>query len=71
MTKKQDGTYRETIDGMGVTCSQCDQTDLTHGGKLYVYYTIRDGRRRTHNGSFCSKHCHDVFHGLRPARKSA
>jgi hypothetical protein len=54
--------HKETIDAMGVTCSECGRP----GDKLLVFYTLRGGNRRTHNGSFCSKHCHDVFHGLKP-----
>jgi hypothetical protein len=28
-----------------------------------LYYTERDaGGRRTHNGAFCSKGCHDDYH---------
>jgi hypothetical protein len=54
--------HRETIDAMGVTCSECDAATK----KLFVYYTMRGSKRRTHNGQFCSKGCHDVFHGLKP-----
>jgi hypothetical protein len=62
--------HRETIDAMGMTCSECDVTDMTNK-KLYVFYTMRGNKRRTHNGQFCSKRCHDIFHGLkpRPAKK--
>lgn len=53
---------RETIDAMGVRCSECDAAPK----QLLVFYTMRGSNRRTHNGSFCSKMCHDTFHGLRP-----
>lgn len=53
---------KETIDGMGVPCSECEATPA----KLLVFYTLRGPHRRTHNGSFCSKTCHDIFHQLRP-----
>ncbi len=55
--------HREVIDSYGSDCSWCGQT--RKGGKLYVYYTERDGlqnNRRTHNGAFCCKGCHDAYH---------
>ena len=52
----------ETIDAMGVTCSECGKA----AKKLLVFYTMRGSNRRTHNGQFCSKRCHDIFHGLKP-----
>jgi hypothetical protein len=55
--------HRETIDAMGTTCSWCG--NVAKGNKLFVYYTERDGikpNRRTHNGAFCSKSCHDDYH---------
>jgi hypothetical protein len=52
----------ESIEAMGMTCSECD----TPGAKrLLVFYTMRGGSRRTHNGQFCSKRCHDIFHKLK------
>jgi len=54
--------HRETIDAYGVTCSECDKGKK----KLIVFYTMRGANRRTHNGQFCSKLCHDRYHGLRP-----
>jgi hypothetical protein len=53
---------QESIEAMGVPCSECGETPR----RLLVFYTARGGQRRTHNGSFCSKQCHDRFHGLRP-----
>lgn len=56
--------HREVIDAYGQTCSWCG--GVRRSGKLFVYYTERDGsggrNRRTHNGQFCSKSCHDSFH---------
>jgi hypothetical protein len=57
----------ETIDAMGDHCSQCDKT--AKGNKLLVFATVNGARQRTHNGAFCSKRCHDIFHGLKPASK--
>ena len=54
--------HDETIDAMGVTCSECEAAPK----ELLVFYTMRGRNRRTHNGQFCSKHCHDVFHQLKP-----
>jgi len=54
--------HRETIDAMGMTCSECG----AERKQLYVFYTMRGTRRRTHNGQFCSKKCHDIFDGLKP-----
>lgn len=56
----------ETVEAMGVTCSECGGT--ARGDTLQVYATVRGRRVRTHNGSFCSKLCHDIFHGLRPRK---
>jgi hypothetical protein len=54
--------HHETIESMGVTCSECDEP----AKRLLVFYSMRGGHRRTHNGSFCSKRCHDIFHQLKP-----
>ena len=56
----------ETIDAMGMVCSQCG--NVATGDKLNIYATVRGAIRRTHNGEFCSKLCHDIFHGLKPAK---
>lgn len=56
--------HKEIIDASGCTCSWCGSN--REDGKLYVYYTERDGirpNRRTHNGAFCCKSCHDSYHG--------
>jgi hypothetical protein len=52
---------QESIEAMGVPCSECGND----AKRLLVFYTMRGGHRRTHNGQFCSKRCHDVFHQLR------
>lgn len=53
--------HREVIDANGVTCTWCGSSRKDK--KLFVYFTERDsGGRRTHNGSFCSKQCHDSYH---------
>ena len=57
---------KEVIEPMGIKCSECEGSP----SELYVFYTMRGSRRRTHNGAFCSKKCHDIFHGLKP-RKTA
>lgn len=53
---------RESIDAMGVSCSECEATPK----RLLVFYTMRGNNRRTHNGQFCSQRCHDIFHQLKP-----
>jgi hypothetical protein len=54
----------ETVDADGVRCSECG--GVAKHNKLLIYATVRGTKRRTHNGSFCSKLCHDIFHGLKP-----
>jgi hypothetical protein len=49
------------IDATGMRCSECEATPA----KLLVFYTMRGAKRLTHNGEFCSKHCHDIFYGLK------
>jgi hypothetical protein len=56
----------EAVDANGVRCSECG--DTAPGNKLLIYATVRGAKRRTHNGAFCSKFCHDVFHGLMPRK---
>lgn len=44
-------------------CSECCE----HGGGVLLRYATRIGTRvREHDGLFCSKACHDRFHGLMP-----
>lgn len=62
---KQDHTVtlgKEIVQAFGIKCSECDAAP----DELLVFYTMRGQHRRTHNGSFCSKLCHDRFHGLKP-----
>lgn len=54
----------EAIDADGQRCSECG--DTAPGDKVLIYATLRGTNRRTHNGQFCSKACHDRFHGLAP-----
>jgi hypothetical protein len=54
----------ETIEADGMRCSECG--DTAPGDKLLIYVTKRGANRRTHNGQFCSRPCHDRFHGLAP-----
>lgn len=56
----------EAIEHDGMRCSECG--DLGPNDKLLIYATLRGQQRRTHNGQFCSKLCHDIFHGLKPRR---
>lgn len=57
----------EAVDASGDRCSECH--DVAAGGKLLKYSTVRGARVRAHDGLFCSKVCHDMFHGLAPRRK--
>jgi len=43
-TQRMVTLHRETIDAMGMTCSQCDVTDMTNR-KLFVCYTMRGTKR--------------------------
>jgi hypothetical protein len=56
----------EAIDAMGDRCSECGETAA--GGQLLIYTTVRGTSGRIHNGAFCSKFCHDWFHGLKPRK---
>jgi hypothetical protein len=48
------------------TCKNCgcDPMRTAKGGRfLFSYETQTDGgRKRIHNGLFCSKGCHDAYH---------
>jgi hypothetical protein len=56
--------HRETVSTREA-CKWCGGT--RKGGKLFEYRTERDdstvSRRSVHNGLFCSKSCHDAYHG--------
>jgi hypothetical protein len=55
----------ERVDADGYHCSECgDPAD--RNGKLLRYCTQIGARSRPHDGLFCSKGCHDRFHGLAP-----
>jgi hypothetical protein len=54
----------QAIDADGTRCSECKDPGLDD--KLLMYATKAGGRTRIHNGLFCSKACHDRFHGLAP-----
>jgi hypothetical protein len=58
----------ETIDcpKWANRCSECG--DTAPGDQLLIYITVRGAHRRVHNGAFCSKFCHDWFHGLKPRK---
>ena len=44
-------------------CSECCDDC---GGELLQYATRIGTRVRVHGGLFCSKQCHDRYHGLAP-----
>ncbi len=56
----------ETIDANGKACPECH--DTAPGDKLLVFFTVRGQRSRQHRGAFCSRECHDIYHGLKPRR---
>lgn len=43
-------------------CSECGDTGPA--GRLFKYSTVRGARSRPHDGLFCSRECHDRWHGL-------
>lgn len=58
------GLHRETVQQPGATCSWCGST--RRHGALYRYRTESDAnpsRPGAHRGLFCSKSCHDAYHG--------
>jgi hypothetical protein len=52
----------EAVDADGMRCSECGDTGPRD--KLFIYSTVIGSRVRVHDGLFCSKLCHDMFHGL-------
>jgi hypothetical protein len=56
----------EIIDAEGKRCAECH--DTAQGDRLFVYYTRHGSRQRRHDGLFCSKDCHDIYHGLKSRR---
>ena len=59
----------ESVDAEGRVCSECH--DTAPNDKLIVYYTLLGLKHRQHDGLFCSKVCHDVYHGLTSYRSLA
>jgi hypothetical protein len=49
----------------GDRCTECHKRPAV----LLRFYTGMGAKRRDHEGMFCSKLCHDVFHGLAPRAK--
>lgn len=47
-------------------CSECGERP----DRLLRYFTAMGAKRREHGGLFCSKLCHDIFHGLAPRAKA-
>ena len=56
----------ETIDAEGHHCWECH--DTAPGDRLLAFFTQRGAKARQHDGLFCSKDCHDRYHGLKPKR---
>lgn len=54
----------EAVDADGLHCSECGDTGP--GDKLLIFCTRIGTRVRMHGGRFCSKVCHDRYHGLAP-----
>jgi hypothetical protein len=53
--------HRQSVEVSG-GCDWCGQQHKS--GKLFQYRTESDGgRENRHTGLFCSKSCHDAYHG--------
>lgn len=52
----------EAIEAGNMRCPECH--DTAHGDRLFVFSTRRGVHLREHGGAFCSKQCHDIYHGL-------
>jgi len=53
------------VDADGAHCAECgDEADSR--GRLLIFATRIGARIRVHDGMFCSKDCHDRWHGLKP-----
>lgn len=57
----------QAIDAEGKTCPECH--DVAPHDQLFVFSTRHGARVRVHDGAFCSKLCHDIYHGLAPRRR--
>lgn len=60
-------TQADSFGNYAQDCAWCGSVRRTRTGKpfLYRYSTTRDdaGRASVHKGLFCSKSCHDSYHG--------
>jgi hypothetical protein len=69
MRRTVTGYSVDTVGGFGsrlYSCDWCGTTRHTKNGKptAYRYETHSDGGRvHEHKGTFCSKSCHDSYHG--------
>ncbi len=61
----------EAIDADNHHCWECH--DVAAGNRLFQFFSVRGKRSRQHDGMFCSKDCHDIYHGLksRESRRAA
>lgn len=58
----------QRVDADGYHCAECgDPAD--RNGQLLQYATQIGARSRVHDGLFCSKDCHDHYHGLKPRKE--
>lgn len=54
-------TVRRIVYTVRDTCDWCGDN---RGGRLFEYGTAHDGgRTEWHTGRFCSKYCHNAYHG--------
>lgn len=52
------------VDAEGSRCAECgDEADSQ--GRLLIFATRIGARIRVHEGMFCSRDCHDRWHGLK------
>ena len=58
----------EPVDANGDRCPECG--DVGPGHKLYTYWSVRGNKSRRHEGTFCSRDCHDIWHGLKAYSKT-
>lgn len=58
--------HRRNVPVVSQACSWCGNVRKTKAGKFYLYqFRCETDDGRTYEGSqlFCSKSCHDVYHG--------
>lgn len=53
-----------SVGADGEKCTECRRD--APAGKLLVFVTRIGNKHRPHDGWFCSKVCHDRYHGLAP-----